>query len=321
MTHVGGASRGLSAWARRRSVATRALVASVVAFVSLAPNVPTASGDEPVLINWAALLPSWSNQYLPSSSNACVSGQVSCVDAIIREMYRRLEPLASSCDHNAVFQLAYLRITEAIRRAIEDPTFFDDRHYLAHEDGVFAKYYFDAYDDWAAGRRAAVPPAWLIAFDAAAGRKVSGAGNLLLGVSTHINRDLAFTLYNVGLTTPEGVTRKPDHDRVNEVINSVVDPILAEEAARFDPTIDDAATPLGLSYTALYELVILWRETAWRNAERLTNATSESERNRVAQEIEDYAAEWARTIMLQTAYAPPLTSSAARDAWCAQHHG
>jgi hypothetical protein len=320
MRHDGGASSPVGRGTRWGAPLKRT-VAAAVAVVALMAGLPTASGDEPVMVNWAALLPSWSNQYLPSSSNACVAGQVSCVDAIIREMYRRLDPLASSCDHNAVFQLAYLRITEAIRRAIDDPTFFDDPRYLAHEDGVFAKYYFDAYDDWAAERRSRVPPAWLIAFDAAAERKVSGAGNLLLGVSTHINRDLAFTLYNVGLTTLEGVTRKPDHDRVNEVINSVVDPILAEEAARFDPTIDDAATPLGLSYTALYELVILWRETAWRNAERLTNATTETERARVAQEIEEYAAEWARTIAFQTAYSPPLTSSSPRDAWCAENHG
>ena len=306
--------------ARSRALVGRPLGAAM-AVVALVVGLPSASAEEPVMVNWASLLPSWSNQYLPSSSNACVAGHPSCVDAIVREMYRRLDLLASSCDHNAVFQLAYLRITEAIRRAIDDPAFFDDRRYLAHEDGVFAKYYFDAYDDWVVGRRPGVPEAWLIAFDAAAERKVSGAGNLLLGVSTHINRDLAFTLYNVGLTTLDGATRKPDHDRVNEVINSVVDPILAEEAARFDPTIDDAATPLGLSYTALYELVILWRETAWRNAERLTNAGTEAERARVAQEIEDYAAEWARTIVLQTAYSPPLTTSDPRDAWCALNHG
>jgi len=105
------------------------------------------------------------------------------------------------------------------------------------------------------------------------------------------------------------------------VVNSVVAPIISEAAARFDPTIDDVATPLHLSYTGLYELVILWRETAWRNAERLTNAPTAEARAAVAQDIEDYAAAWARSIVVGTQYLPPLTTSGPRNAWCAVHHG
>ena len=41
-------------------------------------------------------------------------------------MTRRFEPLASSCDHDAIFALTYLRVTEEYRRTVESPTFFDD---------------------------------------------------------------------------------------------------------------------------------------------------------------------------------------------------
>ena len=47
--------------------------------------------------------------------------------------------LADSCDHDAIFALAYLRTTEEYRRTIEDPTFFEDTPFVNHEDAVFAR--------------------------------------------------------------------------------------------------------------------------------------------------------------------------------------
>ena len=90
------------------------------------------------------------------------------MDAVIREMQRRFDPLAESCDHASIFALAYLRTTEEYRRTIEDPTFFEDTPFVNHEDAVFARFYFDAYDAWRGGRTTDVPPAWAIAFRAAA---------------------------------------------------------------------------------------------------------------------------------------------------------
>ena len=66
-------------------------------------------------------------------------------------MQRRFDPLAASCDHGSIFALAYLRTTQEYRRAIEDPTFFDDTPFVNHEDAVFAHLYFDAYDAWHGG--------------------------------------------------------------------------------------------------------------------------------------------------------------------------
>ena len=73
-------------------------------------------------------------------------------------MRRRFDPLAQSCDHDSIFALAYLRTTEEYRRTIEDPTFFEDTAFVNHEDVVFARLYFDAFDAWHSGRREDVPP-------------------------------------------------------------------------------------------------------------------------------------------------------------------
>lgn len=280
-----------------------------------------ARAADPLYVPWTALLPGIAAPYDPADPNICRSGRVQCVDATIREMQRRFDPLATSCDHDAVFALAYLRTTQAYRQAVQDPAFFADNGFVNHEDALFASLYFQAYDDWHAGRLDAVPRAWAIAFRAARDRVDSAAGDLLLGMNAHVNRDLPFALYAIGLVAPDGTSRKADHDRVNVILNHVEGPIITEIAQRFDPTIDDVNAPGTLDETALLQLLFAWREDAWRNAERLAAAPTPDDRALVAQSIEDQAAAEARTIMATNAYVPPLQSSAARDAYCAVNHG
>ena len=153
-----------------------------------------AGAEDPVSVNWTSLLPGLTDTYNPSSENVCVAGKPRCIDAVIKEMKRRFEPLGRSCHHNAIFSLAYLRTTQTYKWASDQPGYFNDTPWVNHEAAVFAKYYFAAYDNWAAGLRGQAPQAWLIAFDAAAGRRVSGSGDLMLGMSAHINRDLPLAL-------------------------------------------------------------------------------------------------------------------------------
>src|SRR5215218_1592337 len=293
---------------------------AVLALVLLALVRPAAAvAEDPPFVGWSSLLPGLSLPYDVDSPNDCIAGRVQCVDKVIREMTTRFEPLASSCDHDAIFALTYLRVTEEYRRTVETPTFFDHTSFVNHEDVLFARYYFAAYDAWAAGRTASVPPAWRVAFDAARDRAVSANGNLLLGINAHVQRDLPFVLYSVGLVKPDGTSRKPDHDRVNEILNRVTDDVIAEIARRFDPTIDDGNPPTTLDDFVLFQLVVSWRETAWRHAELLAQAATPEARDQVAQEIERYAASQASAIRTATSYAPLSGGSTARDAYCAAH--
>ena len=278
-----------------------------------------ARAEDPPYVGWPALLPGLTTEFDPSSENDCTAGRTRCVDAVIREMRRRFDPLAQSCDHDSIFALAYLRTTEEYRRTIEDPTFFEDTAFVNHEDVVFARLYFDAFDAWHRSRREDVPPAWAIAFQAAADRSVPASGDLELGINAHVQRDLPFALAAIGLVKPDGSSRKPDHNRVNEFLNRVTDDLYAEIARRFDPTIDDADAPGTADDAALFQIIPGWREIAWRNAERLVSATSDEERAAVAASIERYAASQAETIRLASGYGP-LQNSAARDAYCSVHH-
>ena len=279
-----------------------------------------ASAEDPPFVGWTALLPGLTTEYAPNSDNDCAAGRTRCVDAVIREMERRFDPLATACDHDAIFSLTYLRTTEEYRRTIDDPTFFEDTSFVNHEDAVFARYYFEAYDNWDAGRRDAVPPAWAIAFRAADARAVSAAGNIALGINAHVQRDLPFVLAAIGLVKPDGSSRKPDHDRVNEFLNRVADELYPEIARRFDPTVDDSELPGTADNFAEFQIIPTWREIAWRNAERLVAAPTAAARAQVAARYRGVRRVTGGDAALAYAYGP-LGSSAARDAYCAVHHG
>jgi hypothetical protein len=279
-----------------------------------------AAAEEPPFVGWSALLPGLSlPPYDAASPDDCVAGRSQCVDRTIREMTRRFDRLADSCDHAAIFALTYLRVTEEYRRTIDEP-FFDDTPFVNYEDTVFARYYFAAYDAWAGGRIAEVPPAWRVAFDAAAAHRVSGTGDLLLGINAHVQRDLPLVLYAIGLVRPDGTSRKADHDRVDVILNRVVEPLIAELARRLDPTVDDSDLPTSLDEAGLFQLLAAWREKAWRSAEALALAATPEARQLVVSQIESDAATEARLIAASTAYPPLLGGSAARDAYCAIHH-
>jgi hypothetical protein len=270
-----------------------------------------AAAEDPPFVPWSALLPGFTTGYDPSSANDGKAGRLHCVDAVIREMTQRFDALEVSCDHNLVFALTYLRTTEEYRRAVVEPNFFSDPNFVNHEDVVFARYYFDAWDTYRAGQVAATPRAWQLAFAAADQRRVNATGNMFLGMSAHINRDLPYVLAEIGLVKPDGSSRKPDHDKVNVFLNRVIEPLLAEVAARYDPTADDTQiNGTLLDEAALLQLAVGWRELAWRNAELLVAAPTPAARALVEAQIEQTATIEANLIIVATSYTPASVQQA-----------
>lgn len=264
-----------------------------------------ARAEDPPFVPWSSLLPGLTTTYEPSSANECQSGKLHCVDAVIREMQRRFDPLEASCNHNLLFALTYLRTTEQYRLAVAEPGFFSDPNFINHQDANFARQYFDAWDNYRAGALSAVPRAWQLAFRAADAKLVNGTGDVLLGMSAHVNRDLAFVLAAIGLVKPDGTSRKPDHDQVNVFLNRVIEPLFDEMAARYDPLVDDTQLDgTQLDEAALLQLLVTWREQAWRNAEALVSAPTPAARSLVETQIEQQAAIEANLIIVATAYTP-----------------
>jgi len=267
--------------------------------------VGSAAADDPPIVPWSALLPGLTTTYEPSSANLCQAGQLRCVDAVIREMTSRFDALEATCDHNTLFALTYLRTTEQYELAVVQPGFFGDPNFINHQDANFARLYFDAWDNYRAGALGSVPRAWQLAFASADQKKVNGTGNILLGMSAHVNRDLPVVLAAIGLVKPDGSSRKPDHDKVNVFLNQVIEPLFDEAAARYDPLVDDAQIDgTQLDEAALLQILVGWREQAWRNAEALVSAATPAARALVQAQIEQTAAIEANLIIVATAYAP-----------------
>lgn len=297
----------------------RILRTAAAAVATAALLVPTAAhgggllgpGSLDPLVGLLGPLP---GKHVPYTGDTCPDGAPRCIDETITEMQRRLAESSTTCHHDAIFDLAYLRVTEDVREAI-GAGHFADTVWLGQVDALFAEYWFDTMDAWDAGRREEVPEAWRIALQAADDKRMTGLGNFLLSMNAHINRDFSYVLAEVGLTDAAGRSHKRDHNAYNSRLDGLYHPVFAEEAARFDPTFDD------IDLATLDELgvgVVMrgWREVVWRNAELLVAARTPGQRRAVEALIEQYAATQARLIR---AVFVTGDHGAKRDAWCAVH--
>jgi hypothetical protein len=294
----------------------RISLAGALAATALALTAPAAGADTPLRPNtdWSSLLPPapvTPAEPQPGPVENCRRPSIGCVDRVVGRLRRLRDSLA--CDHRGVFATTYLELTKVFRDTLAgEPELFQFHDYLYTQDALFANVYFDAFERWEGGL--AVAPAWRIAFEQAARGRITGAQEMLLGINAHVQNDMPFVVAALGIRTPEGASRKPDHDAVNEVLNRAYENVVREVGRRYDPTMDltnpDAVTADDIGGL---EMARGWREGVWRNAERLLTARSEIERRQIALQIEANAAVWARGIA--AAQTPGIR--AVRDRYCA----
>src|SRR3954453_3631109 len=73
----------------RWTVSMVLVLAACGSFLTVAATTTPAAADDPILVNWPTLLPSFTDQFDPNSANDCTAGRPTCVDITIREMQRR----------------------------------------------------------------------------------------------------------------------------------------------------------------------------------------------------------------------------------------
>lgn len=262
----------------------------------------------------AGPLPKPSSDYELEALQECESGELECVKDVLDAMRQHTRQLARDCDHDAVFAALYTIVTKYYYYTVkDDPGFFIDTAFVNHEDAVFAHYYFWPYVNWHNELREAVPPAWQVAFDAADGKKVTAAGNLLLGVNAHVVRDLPFVLARLGLG------HKDDHDKVNQILRAAYEPAIQAINDHLADSVDEANVEgTTVDEDALFQIVASWREQAWHDAKALTRASTDVERATIAAEIEEKAYLQAVELRAQFAYAED-DKRQTRDDYCAEH--
>jgi len=250
-----------------------------------------ASSEVPNL-EWTELLPPIPTVKNPQPGpvSTCQKPKPGCIRAQIKRLRNARDTWG--CDHRAVFATTYLTLTQQlfgdVKSGLVNDT-FKDPDYLYTEDALFANIYFRTAKAYERGDE--VAKAWQIAFDTAARDDTGAVQDMLLGINAHVQNDMPFLLAALGLSKPNGDSRKPDHDEANGTLNRAYEDVVAEVRERFDPAIDLSNPELvPLDDLAGLELVRGWRELVWRNAERLLNADGKREQRQVAKSIEDNAA-------------------------------
>ena len=207
-------------------------------------------------INWVENLPPLdvAGDVQPGPVPNCKKPKMKCVRVTMKRMRELQSELG--CDHRAVFATTYLTLTETYYELLrKQPDFIEDRKYLFTEVAQFANYYFRTLHANARGEE--VPPAWDIALDTARDADVNGAQDMLLGINAHVQSDMAFVIAELGLETPDGKSRKPDHDVVNAVLEMAYQRVVDEVERRYDPylaftnrTASPPTTPPASSWSA-----------------------------------------------------------------------
>jgi hypothetical protein len=279
---------------------------------------PAHASSHPANIPWPTYLPAFPSgtQVQPHGVPFCRKARVRCIDVELKRLRRLRNRLG--CDHRAVFATTYYELTKQLRRTLRSqPHFFRDKRYLYVEDALFADVYFNTFRDYTRGRP--VAPAWRIAFDTARDSNVNAAQDMLLGINAHVQNDMPFVVAALGLRMRDGSSRKPDHDRVNDILDAAYEPVVRAIEDRYDPFVGTTNAKWTFADdVAGLEMVKEWREQVWRNAERLLNAKSESERAQIADQIHQYAAGWAQG-MANPLQVPDYRVQ--RDAYCHQKLG
>jgi hypothetical protein len=298
-------------------------VGSAVAVLAILVAAPLASGQDSILgghdlIPWPQALPPAD---VPNDAQAhpvehCRRAAVRCVAGLERRLQRQWERFDAACDHRAVVAYSYLQITRGLLADLRGPRpgLVTHRRWMEYLITNFSNRYFRAFYRY--GHGLPVTEGWRITFETAARGDAQAGQEVLLFSNVHVQHDLPFAYEKMGIETRSGRSRKPDHDAVNEVNARVFDGIEKYVAAHYDPSFSLIDVPfVPVEEIGTLELVKLWREGAWRSAERLLSADTPAEHAAVVAQIDETTTAWARMI---SAFQVP-GYGAARDEFCRAH--
>src|SRR3954466_7309249 len=104
----------------------RLLPACLVTVACFAALAAPAYADTTLYTPWSSLLPGWNDQFAPGSDNDCAAGRPSCLNASLKELSRIFTTTGQGCSHNAIFPMAYLRMTQTYGYTRNIPGYYQD---------------------------------------------------------------------------------------------------------------------------------------------------------------------------------------------------
>lgn len=196
----------------------------------------------------------------------------------VSDAYERLGKaeayLRARSDRRSVFLTVYTEMTANVNTGIESGT-FDDPEWVRDYLVTFANLYRTALVDSERGDVSNVPLAWRLAFRAPRTGYTVLIQDALLGISAHINYDLAYALRDVGID-PDRSSKLRDHERINGILQRLVDVVqralIDVYGARGYERIDTLLGSFDEDFTLVGLTEARW--LAWRNAALLTDTRS-----------------------------------------------
>lgn len=193
----------------------------------------------------------------------------------INEVIAQLDQIIAECsktqDRAGYFACLYRKMTIAVKQGIENGLFADGAR-MERFDVLFAGRYLSAYYRYR--DKQACTSAWCHAFDACR-QPYTVIQHLLLGMNAHINLDLGIAAAEVS-TGQDIQALRPDFDKINEVIGSLINTVQTDLEAiclpmRFVRYIDNKSKDAVINFS-----ITLARRTAWTNALALSALPAEN---------------------------------------------
>jgi hypothetical protein len=217
-----------------------------------------------------------------------------------------------------IYSIITRRVTECV--ALGDRAVFLEPRWISRLAGRFCERYLQTLA-WSIDTCPQDAGAWELAYAAGRNGRVPPIQEVVLGLSAHINFDLAIGIYrNIeelgGKGDPGKLLRyRHDHDAVNDLLRASI-----PEA--FDHLItlhrcDTAALIFRRAYAfsewAAMLVLSTWRARVWDDAMTLLNARHAGERERVIAEMERRSRRYSRVLSIPPRWLLPQNEAPAAD--------
>ncbi len=197
------------------------------------------------------MLPKFEYQYYCSKL-------LSINDVISQMQGIQSELIDTDLDYLIPFNNTYYIITKNVYNKFNSGYFKSDQ-LMKEFDIVFARYYFDALHEYVT--EGVTTPSWQMLFDNKNNTKLSALLKMALGVNSHVNNDLPFSLKEVAY--PDNYNE--EFRKINPVIYNSLDEVIdsLDEKNKIRRFI--LLHFKWLYFPLLKFIITLWRNNAWKN--------------------------------------------------------
>lgn len=191
------------------------------------------------------------------------------IDQVITQLNALLDRSMREDLRIGYFAALYLRVTEAVRRAILAGGMFQDNERMDQLDVIFANRFLDAWALWEAGQKPSAP--WGVAFKALGRKDLAALQHLALGMNAHIDFDLGLAAAEVCRQRQQPIAALRDDFLTINTVLARLTPVMQVKLGQVSPTFSTLERVAPKLQTRLFGVIMGGaRDGAWLFTERLS---------------------------------------------------